>query len=128
MSRRWNPLGLVLALVLTATAALAADRPAKVEKTSPVAAQSDPEATTAEGTEVPVEASAAAEPVPAVEPDACDSATSPSTLSTDDAVSAADADEGSRTCKEYGQICRKTRQCCAPLHCAFDGYTFYCRY
>ncbi len=32
-------------------------------------------------------------------------------------------------CRPWGRICRLgSNDCCAPLQCAFDGYTAWCRY
>jgi hypothetical protein len=33
------------------------------------------------------------------------------------------------SCVPYGRGCRPGgTKCCSPLHCAFDGYTYWCRY
>lgn len=128
MARRMSPLSILLAPVLVASIAVAADPPAEAQQTDPVVLAESVDAGTPslpisveQTSSAAHEARHAAAALDELLPDGDDP-------TGEEAFSTVVADESERVCKDYGEVCRRSRQCCAPLRCAFDGYAYYCRY
>jgi hypothetical protein len=124
-----SPHSILLGLVLVSSFAIAADPPS----TDPPQPDPDPIALaeSADAGTVPPLADLLEQATPSHE--ARHAAPSYEDFSLDDSVDGVsgalvEEETAGAVCKQYGEVCRRTRQCCAPLHCAFDGYVYYCRY
>jgi len=124
MPRPWSPLTIFFSLLLISTAPRAADPQADPPPLDPVVLA---ESTDDSPVVVSVEQTSDAHEAAHVSAELAGA--DPADPAPEGGVSSADvAEREPGVCKDYGQVCRKSRECCAPLHCAFDGYVHYCRY
>lgn len=129
MLRPKSPIFFLFLLILSTASVRAADRPSDPPQPDPAVAASASDA----AIPPPDESADASVPADVPRPSVNSEEASPAEsggASEEATFSTADGtrDEARGVCKDYGQICRRTKECCAPLRCAFDGYVFYCRY